>query len=97
MSWLLGRNRQQPTDFSGGADGPDKPEGQTAGERGNDSQLTKAERKAMEAYRFDSSALERAADAAKTLERSSKSLVNIHSFKNFIIGCTHCITDGNVD
>jgi len=26
----------------------------------------------MEAYRFDSSALERAADAAKTLERSSK-------------------------
>lgn len=71
MSWLLGRNRQQPAEFSG-ADGVDNPEGKTAGERGGDTQLTKAERKAMEAYRFDSSALERAADAAKTLERSSK-------------------------
>lgn len=73
MSWLLGRNRQQPTEFSG-ADGSDNPEGKTAGERGGDTQLSKAERKAMEAYRFDSSALERAADAAKTLERSSKCL-----------------------
>ncbi|CAH2034486.1 unnamed protein product, partial [Iphiclides podalirius] len=32
--------------------------------------LTKAEKRAMEAYRFDSSALERAAQAAKELERS---------------------------
>ncbi|EDW66655.1 ATPase family AAA domain-containing protein 3A homolog [Drosophila novamexicana] len=70
MSWLLGRNRQQPTELAGGADGADNPEGKTAGERGGDTQLTRAERKAMEAYRFDSSALERAADAAKTLERS---------------------------
>lgn len=76
MSWLLGRNRQQqPTEFSV-PDGSDNPEGKTAGERGGDSQLTKAERKAMEAYRFDSSALERAADAAKTLERSSKCLTS---------------------
>jgi len=76
MSWLLGRNRQQPqpeqsggfADGGGGAD----PDGRTAGEKSGDAQLSRAERKAMEAYRFDSSALERAADAAKTLERSSK-------------------------
>ncbi|EDW34424.1 GL22252 [Drosophila persimilis] len=71
MSWLLGRNRQQPQPdpFAGGADGAD-PEGRTAGGKAGDAELTRAERKAMEAYRFDSSALERAADAAKTLERS---------------------------
>lgn len=34
--------------------------------------LTSAERKAMEAYRFDSTALERAAQAARELEKSSK-------------------------
>lgn len=43
----------------------------TAGQASGDQQLTKAEKKAMEAYRFDSSALERAAEAARTLERSS--------------------------
>nr|NP_001247135.1 belphegor, isoform B [Drosophila melanogaster]NP_524996.1 belphegor, isoform A [Drosophila melanogaster]Q9VEX6.2 RecName: Full=ATPase family AAA domain-containing protein 3A homolog; AltName: Full=Belphegor protein [Drosophila melanogaster]AAF43014.1 AAA family protein Bor [Drosophila melanogaster]AAF43016.1 AAA family protein Bor [Drosophila melanogaster]AAF55289.2 belphegor, isoform A [Drosophila melanogaster]AFH06453.1 belphegor, isoform B [Drosophila melanogaster] len=74
MSWLLGRNRQQPqpdqtAGFSEGGGAAD-PEGRTAGEKSGDSQLSRAERKAMEAYRFDSSALERAADAAKTLERS---------------------------
>lgn len=73
MSWLLGRNRQQPQPEPAGSDGGGAdPEGKTAGERSGDSQLSRAERKAMEAYRFDSSALERAADAAKTLERSSK-------------------------
>uniref|UniRef100_A0A1A9VL31 AAA+ ATPase domain-containing protein n=1 Tax=Glossina austeni TaxID=7395 RepID=A0A1A9VL31_GLOAU len=64
MSWLLGRNRPQPQQdaaLAGGSDDEDK---------SADSQLSKAERKAMEAYRFDSSALERAADAARTLERS---------------------------
>lgn len=44
----------------------------TAGQASGDVQLTKAEKKAMEAYRFDSSALERAAQAAKTLEQSSE-------------------------
>lgn len=65
MSWLLGRNRPQPQQdaaLAGGSDDEDK---------NADPQLSKAERKAMEAYRFDSSALERAADAARTLERSS--------------------------
>ncbi|TMW52050.1 hypothetical protein DOY81_002830 [Sarcophaga bullata] len=69
MSWLLGRNRpQQPQDLVGADGGDDN--GKTAGERSGDAQLSKAERKAMEAYRFDSSALERAAEAARTLERS---------------------------
>lgn len=69
MSWLLGRNRPQPP-----ADVTDLPAGDDDRfTKGSDSevQLTKAERKAMEAYRFDSSALERAAEAARTLERSS--------------------------
>ncbi|XP_017474363.1 PREDICTED: ATPase family AAA domain-containing protein 3-A [Rhagoletis zephyria] len=69
MSWLLGRNRtqqpQEPLSVEGG-----DPEGKTAGDRSGDAQLSKAERKAMEAYRFDSSALERAAQAAKQLESS---------------------------
>lgn len=72
MSWLLGRNRQQPMQEPAAAGGGADPEGTTAGEKSGDAQLSRAERKAMEAYRFDSSALERAADAAKTLERSSK-------------------------
>lgn len=74
MSWLLGRNRpQQPQEMAApGGDGDDRQPSQTAGEKAGDAQLSKAERKAMEAYRFDSSALERAAEAARTLERSSK-------------------------
>ncbi|KAF5300749.1 hypothetical protein FQA39_LY10994 [Lamprigera yunnana] len=74
MSWLFGygKNNQQPPDLSqlglghppanaggGGAGIPDDPK------------LTKSEKKAMEAYRFDSSALERAAQAARELEKSS--------------------------
>lgn len=70
MSWLFGAKRPPM---------PENPEGTSqpggipsAGQQSGDQQLTKAEKKAMEAYRFDSSALERAAEAAKTLEKSSK-------------------------
>lgn len=76
MSWIFGygKNTQQPPDLSqfglgqppasGGSGGsPDDPKPPN---------LTKGEKKAMEAYRFDSSALERAAQAARELERSSK-------------------------
>ncbi|XP_043275648.1 ATPase family AAA domain-containing protein 3A homolog [Venturia canescens] len=71
MSWLLGyRNTQQPPDFgqyvqpppasgSGGAGGGDQPPSKN---------ITKSQ---MDAYRFDSSALERAAAAAKELEKST--------------------------
>lgn len=67
MSWIFGVKKQ-----------PAMPENvpdansTTAGQASGDPQLTKAEKKAMEAYRFDSSALERAAAAARTLETSSK-------------------------
>jgi ATPase family AAA domain-containing protein 3A/B len=67
MSWIFGR-KQQPVM----PDGPIDPSASTAGQASGDQQLSKAEKKAMEAYRFDSSALERAAAAAKTLESSSK-------------------------
>ena len=67
MAWFFGGGGNT----AGGANNP--PQG-NAGETGaaSDPNLTKAEKKAMEAYRFDSSALERAAQAAKTLETSSK-------------------------
>lgn len=70
MSWLFGygsKPPQPPPDLLAGV----PPEGQNAGGSGDPPNLTKAERKAMEAYRFDSSALERAAKAAKDLEKSS--------------------------
>lgn len=64
MSWILGRSQPQVPS----ANLPDADQGAGAAAP----ELSKSEKKAMEAYRFDSSALERAAEAAKTLERSSK-------------------------
>ena len=73
MSWLFGvggqgqsndplmPNIQLPTPPSGGDDGGDDKSGQGQGEK----------QSKMEAYRFDSAALERAAKAAKELEGSS--------------------------
>lgn len=71
MAWFFGgggnnaagNNNQAGAAAQGGAAGgpPEPPQN-----------LTKAEKKAMEAYRFDSSALERAAEAARTLETSRK-------------------------
>lgn len=67
MSWLFGMNKNQaPPQMSGGGGGDD------GSDQPAPAPLSKSERKAMEAYRFDSSALERAAEAARTLERSSK-------------------------
>ncbi|XP_048488468.1 ATPase family AAA domain-containing protein 3A homolog [Plutella xylostella] len=64
MSWLFGYSSKppQPPAEEVPAEG-----GAAAAPPTN---LTKAEKKAMEAYRFDSSALERAAQAARELERS---------------------------
>ncbi|PNF43273.1 ATPase family AAA domain-containing protein 3 [Cryptotermes secundus] len=64
MSWLFGYRGNQPP--------PEAPQipvppAEGGGSGGGDDKNTK---KAMEAYRFDSSALERAAQAAKDLERS---------------------------
>lgn len=76
MSWLFGIKNQTPPQAAGGEDDPNKPA---------PAPLTNSERKAMEAYRFDSSALERAAEAAKTLERSSEynNFVRIFKGKQF--------------
>lgn len=68
MSWILGRSNRQQVPQDGALPEGDQGAGQPAA-----APLSSAEKKAMEAYRFDSSALERAAQAAKTLEQSSKS------------------------
>ncbi|XP_072758459.1 ATPase family AAA domain-containing protein 3A homolog [Anoplolepis gracilipes] len=68
MSWLFGyRNSQPPQDFSQfvGQPPPAPAGGGTGG--APPSRMTNSQ---MEAYRFDSAALERAASAAKELERS---------------------------
>lgn len=64
MSWLFG--------MGGGGQGPPSvPLPPSDGKDGSDppKPLTKSE---MESYRFDSAALERAAQAARELEKSSK-------------------------
>ncbi|BET02470.1 Domain of unknown function (DUF3523) [Nesidiocoris tenuis] len=71
MSWLFGiRNKgAPPPDFNAGGDLP--PVGGSGDDRLQQPTMDeKARRSAMEAYRFDSSALERAAAAAKELEKS---------------------------
>ncbi|KAK9722865.1 ATPase family associated with various cellular activities (AAA) [Popillia japonica] len=72
MSWIFGYrgNQQQTPDLSQFGIQPPPAAGGADGAPPDDSKLTKAERKAMEAYRFDSSALERAAQAARELEKS---------------------------
>jgi Domain of unknown function (DUF3523). len=66
MSWLFGYRGNQPP-----PEGTQIPTSPTEGGGGGGSD-DKSTKKGMEAYRFDSSALERAAQAAKDLERSSK-------------------------
>lgn len=66
MSWLFGIKNQSPPQAAGSEEGDGNPNQPAP------APLSNSERKAMEAYRFDSSALERAAEAAKILERSSK-------------------------
>lgn len=82
MSWLFGYKSQVPSQAgdlgsgipqpAGGPGAPTPTPASGAGAAAGDQKLSSAERKAMEAYRFDSSALERAAEAARTLERSCK-------------------------
>lgn len=84
MSWLFGygrKNEQAPDLSQFGVQPPQQTGGGGAAGGGapNDPNLTKAEKKAMEAYRFDSTALERAAQAARELERSSKLYFNFTS------------------
>lgn len=76
MSWLFGIKNQTPPQ-AGGSDDSNVPNEPAP------APLSKSERKAMEAYRFDSSALERAAEAAKTLERSSEYIFFCNNCKQF--------------
>jgi ATPase family AAA domain-containing protein 3A/B len=68
MSWLFGLNKGQ----QGGVDIPSfsMPPGSGGDSGGDDKSKDSQGQKSMEAYRFDSAALERAAKAAKELERS---------------------------
>ncbi|XP_022832468.1 ATPase family AAA domain-containing protein 3A homolog [Spodoptera litura] len=66
MSWLFGYSSTPPPPS-------DVPPADSGGSAAPPTNLTKSEKKAMEAYRFDSSALERAAQAARELERSKHS------------------------
>lgn len=69
MSWLFGINNNKKPDFSDIA-GITPPASGDSG--GGDDKTKNNKQQGMEAYRFDSSALERAAAAAKELEKSSK-------------------------
>lgn len=67
MSWLFGSRKPQEPQF------PQFPIPPASGSGGGDDGGSAEDKKrAMEAYRFDSAALERAAQAARDLEKSSK-------------------------
>jgi len=68
MSWLFGLRSNPPSSTY-----PPESTGENSGDDGAQPKENSAAKKtASEAYRFDSSALERAAQAAKELEKSSK-------------------------
>lgn len=68
MSWIFGYGKKND---QGQSFQPPPGDGNAAVPPVGDMGLSKAEKKVMEAYRFDSSALERAAQAARELEQSS--------------------------
>ncbi|KAK2183460.1 hypothetical protein NP493_312g07014 [Ridgeia piscesae] len=71
MSWLFGMNKgQNVPEFPPQFPLPPPDGGGDDGKKGSDSQ-GQLDKSKMEAYRFDSAALERAAKAAKDLEKSS--------------------------
>ena len=70
MAWLFGLGKDSGANVPPIDDPP-------ADSKHDPIPLTKSEKKAMEAYRFDSSALERAAQAARELERSRKSSLSL--------------------
>ena len=81
MSWLFGLNKGQQTgDISSIVQLP------TGGGSGDDSgdKSDSQGQKTMEAYRFDSAALERAAKAAKELELSRTFATNLYLVFQFM-------------
>lgn len=79
MSWLWGgyRQPQVPENFNDFL--PNAPA--EGGSSGGDNDGKDKKGGAMEAYRFDSSALERAAQSAKVLESSREYFDLLHCFK----------------
>lgn len=78
MSWLFGIKTKPPQgdlNFP-----PPPPPGTSGGQNADGGQNQSAKSSQMEAYRFDSSALERAAQAAKELEKSSKLFCDLHDY-----------------
>ncbi|ELT95487.1 hypothetical protein CAPTEDRAFT_220985 [Capitella teleta] len=69
MSWLFGLNKEQVPQDAPSFPIPNAPAG--GGGAGDDGKGDEGQKSKMEAYRFDSAALERAAKAAKDLEKSS--------------------------
>lgn len=72
MSWIFGFGNKPTPIVTGGGDNDGGDNKNIPNQSAGATNLSTAERKAMEAYRFDSSALERAAEAARTLEKSRK-------------------------
>lgn len=72
MSWLLGNRYSQSQDFSQYVQPPASGGGGDGGGSGDGPQSKTPTKSQMDAYRFDSSALERAAAAAKDLEKSGE-------------------------
>lgn len=75
MSWLFGIRRDTPAVPMEGLPPPSGSDN-TGGDSGDDKRKVKS----MEPYSFDSSALERAAQAARELERSSKCFIQVFGF-----------------
>lgn len=72
MSWLFGIKQNPQSGGQGSPMGAPPPgdDGGSSNKKGDESKTSK-----MDAYRFDSAALERAAKAAKELEKSRKCLI----------------------
>ena len=87
MSWLFGGyNKGQGGQVPPGLVPP--PAGSGGSDGGVSGSIDKSK---MDAYRFDSAALERAAEAAKTLEKSSKNNAAVHkSVFMFVILKNQC-------
>jgi len=79
MSWLFGLNKGQKSDID--LSSFQLPTGGSGEGSSDDKSKDSQGQKAMEAYRFDSAALERAAKAAKDLERSRTHdiILSLHS------------------
>ena len=85
MSWLFGMNKgQNVPEFPPQFPLPPPDGGADDGKKGSDTSQGQLDKSKMDAYRFDSAALERAAKAAKDLEKSCmSSLLHFSQMSHF--------------